>query len=344
MEQFNTTWMSLTYNCNNKCKWCYAASNFQENKLKEFDSRKEQEVINLLSDLGVKRIILIGGEPTLYRNLYGILEKIQDTEIVLGMVTNGRRLEDVGFTKGLKKRGLDYITFSIEGENQLTHDSMTQIYGSYYETISGIKNAMNERINVATNTVISSENINNLERIVHSLKDRGVKDMGFNICGTCISEESNNSYAINPKEASNAFIKIYNKFNKEVNLKLITPVPFCFFEEEIKKELIEKKIISGGPCQLVHGGNFVIDYNGGIVPCTHLTGFSLFNLFNEDKIINKEEFIQLYNNELANKFRKTIGRYPSEKCNTCNESCSGGCPLFWLKFNSDKEIRGIKND
>lgn len=45
-----------------------------------------------------------------------------------------------------------------------------------------------------------------------------------------------------------------------------------------------------------------------------------------------------------NKFRKTIGRYPSEKCNSCNESCSGGCPLFWLKFNSDKEIRGIKND
>ena len=31
------------------------------------------------------------------------------------------------------------------------------------------------------------------------------------------------------------------------------------------------------------------------------------------------------------------------KCeeSNCNEPCAGGCPLYWLKFNSDKEIKGI---
>lgn len=339
MEQFNTTWMSLTYNCNNKCKWCYAASNFQDNGLKSFNSEKEQETINLLSELGIKKIILIGGEPTLYKNIYSILDKTLNKGIPTGMVTNGRRLKDINFTRELKKRGLDYVTISVEGANAFEHDSITQIQGSYNDTIKGIKNSLSEGINISTNTVISSENINGLEGIISSLKKVGVKEMGFNICGVCVSEEDNNSYIINPKKASNAFAEVYKKFKDEkIKLKLITPVPFCFFDKEMLKEFVEKDIISGGPCQLVHGRNFVIDYNGDIVPCTHLTGFPLFNLFQDEKIITKEDFISLYNQESISKLRKEIGRYPSEKCDSCDESCSGGCPLFWMKFKPEEEI------
>ena len=36
----------------------------------------------------------------------------------------------------------------------------------------------------------------------------------------------------------------------------------------------------------------------------------------------------------------------SSKCNEekCNEPCSGGCPLFWMIFNPEKEIKGIENE
>jgi radical SAM protein with 4Fe4S-binding SPASM domain len=345
MEPFNVTWMSLTYNCNNKCRWCYAASNFQEDNSKNFKSEKERDTINLLSELEVKNIILIGGEPTLYKNIYGLLEKTNDAKIDTGMVTNGRKLKDIDFTRGLKKRGLNYLTVSIEGSNQYMHDSLTQTKGSYQEAISGIQNAIDAGINVSTNTVISSKNVNKLEEIVISLKEIGIKDMGFNICGICTSNEENNAYLIHPKNASDSFVKMYQQFKEEgIKFRLVTPVPFCFFEGEIKKELTEKKIISGGPCQLVHGKNFVIDYNGDVVPCTHLTGYSLFNIFQEDEVITKEEFLKLYNQNSIHDLRKNIGKYPSEKCNTCNESCSGGCPLFWLKFNPDEEIRRTEND
>lgn len=345
-EKFDTSWISLTYNCNNRCKWCYTASNSGENQAKSLNPQYEQGIVNLLSDLRVKRVILIGGGPTLYKNLYGFLEKISDSEIRPGLVTNGRRLKEPGFARGLKERGLDYLTVSIEGESPYAHDSATQILGSYEDSIKGIDVARLEEIKVSTNTVINSENIDNLEGLVNSLLSVGIKDIGFNVCGICVSKEENNSYFVNPAKAAEAFTEVYEKFRNEgINFKLVTPLPLCFFEEELRKELREKKIISGGPCQLVHGKNFVVDYNGDIVPCTHLTGFPLLNIFEDKRVISKEKFVELYNdkNGAAYNFREKLKRYPSGKCDDCVESCAGGCPLLWVKFDPQEEIKGAEN-
>lgn len=346
IKTFDTTWMSLTYNCNNRCNWCYAASNSEENRLKSLNPESEQGIVNLFSDLHIKRVILIGGEPTLYRNIYGLLEKISETEMSVGMVTNGRRLKDRNFARGLKERGLDSLAVSIEGYDSETHDAVTQVTGSYNESVEGIKVALSEGIRVSTNTVISSENINDLEKIVDSIRMQGINDIGFNICGVCVSKEENNSYLVNPRRASEAFAEVYKKFKGNgIRFKLVTPTPICFFNEEVREELNTKRIISGGPCQLVHGKNFVTDYNGDIVPCTHMTGFPIFNIFKEGGVISRDRFIELYHDEngLAFNFRKRLSKYPSQKCNDCNESCSGGCPLIWVKFNPNKEIGVMAN-
>ena len=33
-----------------------------------------------------------------------------------------------------------------------------------------------------------------------------------------------------------------------------------------------------GRCQIVPGNTFVLDYNGDVLPCTHFSGFSFFNI------------------------------------------------------------------
>jgi len=70
INSFNLAWLSLTYNCNNRCVWCYSASNDCESvRNKILDSEMEDGIINLLTSLGIQRVTLIGGEPTLYSNL-----------------------------------------------------------------------------------------------------------------------------------------------------------------------------------------------------------------------------------------------------------------------------------
>ena len=40
-----------------------------------------------------------------------------------------------------------------------------------------------------------------------------------------------------------------------------------------------------------------------------------------------------------------LGKYPSTKCRDdgCwGKECSGGCPIFWSKYDPQKEIKGLK--
>jgi radical SAM protein with 4Fe4S-binding SPASM domain len=257
------------------------------------------------------------------------------------MVSNGRKFRDLEFCKGLKSAGLDYATFSVEGSSSGIHDLTTQISGSFDDTITGIERAIDCGIAVSTNTVISSINLYDLEDMVDKLSSIGIKNMSFNVSGVCLSKSDNEEFMINPQEAINRFEKVYvYAKNKLVKIRLVTPMPLCNFDQTLIDEFKREKVIGNSPCQMSHGKNFVLDYNGDVLPCTHLTGYPLFNTFFDDRVMNSTEFLDRYNSAESQRFRVKMSRYASSKCNNCNERCSGGCPLYWIKLNPDEQIKG----
>lgn len=343
VDSFNLAWFSLTYQCNSRCKWCYAASNYYESsKNKNFDINRLPGLVSLFNELNLPRVTLIGGEPTVYPYLERVVGGLSKSGIKVGMVTNGRRLSDRECVRRLKKEGLLYATFSIEGSCPEIHDGTSQVNGSLYQALQGIENCHLEGLDVTSNTLISNLNVNDLERIVDLLLDVKVSKMSYNICGVCITKDGNNDYMLDPRHAVSAFERVYSYAkSKGVRARLVTPMPWCNFSEERIGELKEDKVLPGGPCHIVHGRNFVIDYNGDIVPCTHLTGYPLMNIFVNEEVISGEEFVKLYNSQNAQKFRQMMARYPSQKCVGCTENCVGGCPLYWTKFDPDEQIRGF---
>ncbi len=341
MNAFNVAWLSLTYLCNNRCRWCYAASNdYDAVKQKTLDPAREDGILELLSAIGIKRITLIGGEPSLYPNLENLMHKISLKGLNAGIVTNGRCFKNRDFVRKLRQAGLKNATFSIEGPPKI-HDYTTQVSGSFYEVMLGIENAINEKMEISTNTVISTINKDCLESLTDSLTGKGIKHMGFNLCGVCMAEEDNNKYGVEYKLAIPYFEKAYRYAKtKGINVRLVTPIPFCNVSKSLLDCFKKEKVIGQTPCQLSHGRNFVVDYNGDIVPCTHLTGFPLFNIFDGNQVIKKAEFLDRYNSESAKDFREAMSKYASQKCTGCKEPCAGGCPLFWTKYDPDTEIRG----
>lgn len=343
VNYFNVAWIALTYNCNNKCSWCYSGSNVLTSK-KALDKQRIQLVIGLLSNLGIKKTVLIGGEPTIYPYLPEVLEEHKSRKLKTGMVTNGRKLANPEFSDFLKRGGIDFLTVSIHGYNAETHDKATNRVGSYAESILGIREAVKKGIQVSTNTVITRENHNELERIIDSLSNEPIFSVSFNVCAPCLTEEENNNYLLNPSSAAKSFERAYlYAKSKGIKAKLVTPLPLCFFDSEIRKEFEEGRIVTGGPCQLAHGKNFVIDYNGDVLPCTHMVGFPLFNIFIDGHVMPKEEFVSLYNEGISLSFRRKMQRNASQKCDegSCSEPCSGGCPLLWSAFDPKKEIKGV---
>jgi radical SAM protein with 4Fe4S-binding SPASM domain len=107
----------------------------------------------------------------------------------------------------------------------------------------------------------------------------------------------------------------------------------------------ENKAISHG-CHILFGTNFVLDPNGDILPCVHFSNYPLFNIYQNGKIISPEKFRKIWEDPkgINQKFRKILRRYPSKKCRegNCWGPCTGGCSVFWLKYDPEKEINGFE--
>lgn len=338
---FNTVWLPVQYECNNKCRYCYAPSDLTSSIQKRLDDRKEDEFIDLIEELGTKKIILIGGEPSIYSGIERVINKIYRKGIRASMVTNGRRLSNYDFVQKIADLGLKSLTISIEGSSPQIHDYITQVKGSFYETLKGIDNSLKYGLQTSTETTMCNENESDLENIVKLLEERNLSFRLFNVCGPFVGDLENSIYAIPLSKGAKLFERVY-KSAKKKNVKLITPVPICNFDDNLYNEMKLNKSISHA-CHILFGTSFVLDPNGDVLPCVHFTNYPLFNIYDKGKVISPEKFKELWNDPLGvnQKFRKILRRYPSKKCSNggCWNPCTGGCSVFWLKYDPDLEIK-----
>ncbi len=342
---FHTVWFPLHYSCNNRCNWCYVPQNLTANREKTFTDEKEVDFLGLVSDLGVKRIILIGGEPSIYQGIERFIKRISDKGISPAIVTNGRKFADRSFLKRLIDAGLKSATFSIEGSTPEIHDGTTQIKGSFDELMHGVENSLEYGLPTSTETTMSRENQGDLENIVDFLEGFELSNRLFNVCGPYLGDISGSDFALTLNEGAMFFERVYKRAKKK-NVRLVTPVPICSFDQKLYSEMRVNRAISHA-CHILFGFNFVLDPNGDVLPCVHFTDYPIFNVLEEEGVINAEEFLRRYEDEEGTnvKFRKSLRRYPSLKCKEedCWNPCVGGCPVFWLKYDAKKEIKGMEN-
>jgi radical SAM protein with 4Fe4S-binding SPASM domain len=343
VNRIPTVWLPITYRCNNRCEWCYAKN--EVSKSKDLSDKNESLFLDFLSDLDVKKIVLIGGEPTLYKNIPRLIKESYKRNIVVGMVSNGRKLADYDFCKELGDSGIYSTTISIEGSNEKLHDKITGIKGSFNQSISGLENLIKVGINASTETVMNKDNEHDLENVVSLTENYELKQSAYSICGPCIAEEGDSEFSLSLNEGAKLFEKIFKRAKYKERTKLITSSTICSFDSEIYKEMKKNKAVSRG-CHVITGSRFVLEPNGDIIPCVHFAGLPIMNIFKGGNIMSAGDFLKEYNSpEGTNKkFRKILAKYPSNKCNEgkCwGNDCSGGCPIFWSQYNPTKEIKGL---
>lgn len=69
----NGAWLTTNRSCNNRCEWCYAQNAIGN----EMDIDDAKKCVDVLKELKVKHIVLIGGEPTIYSHLIELLKYIK---------------------------------------------------------------------------------------------------------------------------------------------------------------------------------------------------------------------------------------------------------------------------
>lgn len=302
--------LALTFKCQNNCVHCYAGG---PHETSELTTEQWKEVIDCLSQIGVFILTFTGGEPTLREDLPELLLYAQNKGMVTGLITNGRRLKDKSYVETLEKTGLDFVQVTLESKKVEIHDLMTGTKGSWKETVAGIKNAVQTKIYVTTNTTLSKYNANDFLKTIDFIKELGVAAFGCNSLiysgkANAVSEE----FAL-PIEALNELLpQIRDKAN-QLGLKFLwyTPTQYCRFNP-VKLGLGVKSCTAA----MI---NMCVGPAGDVYPCQ--------SYFESLGNILKDDWQKIWNHPLAVRIRKR--EYVEPKCKDCPQLqiCGGGCPL-----------------
>ena len=132
--------LSISDVCNFKCGYCLP-DGYRINKADNRTFINTQEIGRLakaLSELGVSKIRLTGGEPTIRKDYLEIIKIIKKNSGIKKTVitTNGYKLNKIA--KNLKDSGLDGINISIDSLNSKTFKQITG-HDRLHEILEGIQ-------------------------------------------------------------------------------------------------------------------------------------------------------------------------------------------------------------
>jgi cyclic pyranopterin phosphate synthase len=156
--------MSITDVCNFKCGYClpngYQVDKSDNRKFLHLDEIKRLAMV--FSKLGVSKIRITGGEPTVRKDFFEIIKILKDVGIKkVAITTNGYHLDKKA--KMLVDSGLNGINISIDSLDRNTFKSITG-HDRLPEILKGIKilqdlNFENIKVNaVLLNNINASEN------------------------------------------------------------------------------------------------------------------------------------------------------------------------------------------
>jgi radical SAM protein with 4Fe4S-binding SPASM domain len=302
--------MALTFKCQNNCIHCYAGG---PHETPELTTQQWKEVIDRLSDIGLFILTFTGGEPTLRQDLPELLLYAQNKGMVTGLITNGRNLKDKAYVDELEKAGLDFVQVTLESHKPTVHDLMTAASGSWKETVAGIRNTVNSKIYVTTNTTLSKHNATDFLDTIDFIKGLGVNAFG---CNSLIYSGKANSvsqeFALTIEDLDALLPKIRGKAQL-LGLKFLwyTPTQYCRFDP-VQNGLGVKSCTAA----LI---NMCVGPNGDVYPCQ-----SYFESLGD---ILADKWISIWNHPTAQKIRSRA--YAEPKCKDCPQLqvCGGGCPL-----------------
>lgn len=261
-----------TWHCNQKCVHCYAAG---QPYAEEFELSTEdwKQVIDNCKKACIPQLTFTGGEPTLRKDLPELIAYA--AWFVTRLNTNGVLLTPE-YCERLKSASLDSAQITFYSNNEEIHN---ELVGSahYYDTVSGIKNALQAGLNISVNTPLCTLNKDYVECL------RFLKDLGVTYV-TC-------SGLITTGNAEKSKSRSLQLSSEEIKQVLHDAVRFCFNHEMeinftspgwIEKEFFTELGINVPTCGACLS-NMAVTPSGYVVPCqSWLSDSNLGNMITDD--------------------------------------------------------------
>ncbi|KYK33290.1 MAG: hypothetical protein AYK19_14180 [Theionarchaea archaeon DG-70-1] len=171
---YESIWVNVTNACNLRCIHCHLSSGTPlENEL------TTEEICNIISEvkeLGVKEIVISGGEPFCRKDILEILEYVRNRCERVTLLTNGTLITEE-IAEKLSNLKLA-IQVSLDGASKDTQDFIRG-KDSYEKTLKGLQNLVAHNANVRVAMTIMKRNMDEIQEMADLVKNLGVKYLHF---------------------------------------------------------------------------------------------------------------------------------------------------------------------
>ncbi len=194
--------------CNFRCPYCYVAD--KSELADELTEEEIRDVIVQAKGLGAKRIIILGGEPTIYRHILDLIGFVRSQDLDVEIFTNGSMIT-ADFAKKLHANRVR-VVLKMNSFREEVQDALTGVKGSFKAIRQALHNLgeagyPSERAFLAVSTIICRQNIGELTSMWQWLRDRRIVPY-FEIITPQGDAKKNEWLAVDPAEIQVLFQEI----------------------------------------------------------------------------------------------------------------------------------------
>lgn len=237
-------WVDLKvgFSCNNHCIHCVVSDKYTERDLYFYEIENILE--NYINQYKTINLTLTGGEITCRDDFFNIIDYIsslkKDGKIkFVDMQTNARLLSNISYFDAITNT-IDFFLIAVHGNDGLTHDKITQVDGSFHQTVAAIERIVSKcgPQKIAIQTVINKVNYNKLKNICKYFCEQfSIRE--FNITfphpvGICYNTNIVPRYQEVQQYINEA---IHYCLENDIN-PFLEALPYCIFDEIIREYAI----------------------------------------------------------------------------------------------------------
>lgn len=296
----------LTNRCNLCCPYCHVDFDLKKDTL--IEKERIGELLKEFKEQNFKTIIISGGEPLLYKDLWWFMEEASSLSFDLDICTNGTLLDDERVN--LLSRYIKKITVTMDSFDEQIFNTMKGSNSAYKKVVSGLKRLIKNDFNINITIVTTKANYLHLESTVDQLFDLGIRTITFlNLYD--FKHETGFEMAINEKDQLRKNIIHIAKKYESGGLILKTKGIF-FADNDI------------GNCKAGYS-IFGLDSKGYLLPCILLRSEHSQTDLKKNK---------LFDAMISKPITEFLKRKKEIKCLNCayDSLCNKGCPaVSYLK-------------
>ncbi|MBN1426118.1 radical SAM protein [Candidatus Fermentibacteria bacterium] len=314
--------ISLTFRCNLRCQFCYAACRHVSEPAPkaEMDTKTVKDVLRIIrQDAEVPSVSFTGGEPMLRPDLPDLVAYARSLDMRVNLITNGT-LIDRAVAATLKKRGLASAQVSIESPEPAIHDRIVGQGGAHAASVAGLHALQEAGVHVHPHTTLCAMNLDTATLLPAFARSLGATRCSANLvipAGRGIDPELATTY----REAAALLPEIVAAARSEsIHFMWYSPIPVCLFNP-VQQGLGNK---SCAACE----GLLSIDPSGQVLPCSSWP--------EPLGSILEDGFSRIWFGPRTRHIREKREAHPL--CRPCPEFalCQGACPLYFHAHDYDE--------